>query len=916
MSGAAPVASAAWHAISPQLALERLASSANGLSEAEAERRLQRHGPNRLRPPTRRGPLARFALQFHNVLIYVLLGAAAVTAALAHWVDTGVILGVVLINAVVGFIQEGNAERALDAIRKMLSPRAIVLRDARRIEVSAEQLVPGDVVALASGDRVPADLRLVHAKYLKIDESALTGESEPAEKAPGAVAEGALVGDRTSIAFSGTLVSTGQATGVVVATAEATEIGRIGVLLEGVEAISTPLLRQMSAFGRWLTAAILALAAVTFAFGLLARAYPADEMFLAVVGLAVAAIPEGLPAIVTITLAIGVRRMAAHNAIIRRLPAVETLGSVTVICTDKTGTLTQNEMTVASVVTAAHRFDVDGAGYAPHGGFNLAGCTAQVDEHPELEAVARAALLCNDAQLRQAEGRWQLAGDPTEGALLTLAMKAGLDPGFEREAFPRADAIPFESEHRFMATLHRDHAGHAFAVLKGAPEAVLARCATQRVGGRDEPLDAQYWHARIEEVAARGQRTLALAHFAAPEGKHELEFDDVRAGGTLLAVFGIMDPPREGAREAVAQCFSAGIRVKMITGDHARTAHAIGEQLGLHGPVLTGTELEAMDDATLARAVGETVVFARASPEHKLRLVRALQANGEVVAMTGDGVNDAPALKRADVGIAMGQKGTEAAKEAAEMVLADDRFASITHAVEEGRTVYDNIVKSILYILPTNGGETLAILAAILVGITLPIAPVQILWVNMVTAVTLSLVLAFEPAEANVMRRAPRNAAKPLLSGFLVWRVMFVSALLMAAVLGLFWWHVEQGASLEAARTVAVNALVMGEIGYLFSARRVYDSSFDRAAFTGNRSVPIAIGVLLAVQALFTYWPLMQELFGTSPIGLLAWAQTLAAAVLVFLLVELEKGVLRMRQGPRPASDASREAAPVKQLRS
>ncbi|MBZ0145438.1 MAG: HAD-IC family P-type ATPase, partial [Rhodocyclaceae bacterium] len=686
-------------------------------------------------PPKKRGPLLRFLAQFHNVLIYVLLAAVAVTAALGHYVDSGVILAVVLANTVIGFFQEGKAEAALDAIRNMLSHTAAVLRDGRRREIPAEELVPGDIVFLASGDKVPADLRLVEARSLRVDEAALTGESEAVEKDLAPVAEAAPIGDRRPMAYSGTLVTYGQAKGLVTATGEATEIGRIGRMLAEVEEIATPLLRKMAVFARWLTGAILLSAAALFAFGVLARDFSVAEMFTAAVGLAVAAIPEGLPTILTVTLAIGVQRMARRHAIIRRLPAVETLGSVTVICSDKTGTLTKNEMTVQRVVTAGRTFEVGGAGYAPHGGFSVDGAELALPDAPELADIARAALLCNDAVLHEAGGEWKLEGDPTEGALLTLALKAGLERHYESESLPRVDAIPFESEHRFMATLHHDHAGHAFAFVKGAPERLLQMCTRQRVAGEDRPLDDAFWHRQVEALAAAGQRVLALAEAPMEKGKRELDFADVEQGLTLLALVGIIDPPREEAIAAVAQCRAAGIRVKMITGDHGVTARAIGAAMGIGDGrrVLTGAEIEALDDAALRGAVREVDVFARASPEHKLRLVRALQAEGEIVAMTGDGVNDAPALKQADVGVAMGLKGTEAAKEAAEMVLADDNFASIAHAVEEGRTVYDNLRKAITFLLPINGGESLSLVAAVLLGLTLPITPVQILWVNMVS---------------------------------------------------------------------------------------------------------------------------------------------------------------------------------------
>ncbi|MEJ2646657.1 MAG: HAD-IC family P-type ATPase, partial [Gammaproteobacteria bacterium] len=747
--------------------------------------------------------------------------------------------------------------------------------------------------------RVPADLRLLRAKELRVDEAALTGESVPVEKSTKAVAVDAEIGDRSGMAFSGTLVSYGQGTGVVVATGGDTEIGRISALLSGVQAISTPLLRQMARFGRALTVAILVLAGLTFAVGVLLRGAPMEEMFLAAVALAVAAVPEGLPAVITITLAIGMQRMAGRNVIIRRLPAVETLGSVTVICSDKTGTLTRNEMTVRQIASGSEILDVSGAGYAPHGAFTVNDRVLEPSQSPDLVELLRAAVLCNDAALEERDGGWLAHGDPMEAALLTAGRKAGLERDFESEARPRIDSIPFDSRHRFMATLHHDHAGHAFVYVKGAPEQVLAMCNRQREAGEDGPLDSDRWHARADALAADGQRVLALAFMAADPGQHELRFEDVQSGLTLLGLTGFIDPPRDEAMRAVAQCRSAGIRVKMITGDHAVTARAIGRQLAIGDGdhVLTGRQLETMDDHALRDAVRDTDVFARASPEHKLRLVTALQANGEVAAMTGDGVNDSPALKRADVGVAMGMKGTEAAKEAAEMVLTDDNFASIVAGIEEGRTVYDNIKKSILFILPTNAAEAAVVVAAIALGYLLPITPVQILWVNMITAVTLALALAFEPAEADIMRRPPRPAHEPLLSGFLVWRIALVSLALTAAVSGLFLWTRATGASLEAARTVAVNTLVAGEIVYLLSSRFIAASSLRLKVFTGNPYVLTTIGLVGAFQLLFTYAPPMQYLFHTAAIDALDWGRIAGSAVVVLLIVEGEKLLLRRRSG-------------------
>ena len=895
-------AAAGWHALPVEQVQEALGAGPDGLSTAAARERLARYGPNRLRPPRRRGPLARFLVQFHNVLIYVLLGAAVMTAALAHWVDTAVILGVVVINALIGFIQEGKAESALEAIRNMLPLQATVQRDGQRLVLPAAEVVPGDLVFLQSGDKVPADLRLGWVRSLQVQEAALTGESVPVEKDAGPVAAAAALGDRRSMAFSGTLVTYGQARGLVVATGEATEIGRISALLAAVAPLTTPLLRQLAAFGRTLTLAILALATLTFAFGVWVRDYAAREMFLAAVGLAVAGIPEGLPAIMTIALAIGVQRMAARQAIVRRLPAVETLGSITVICSDKTGTLTRNEMTVQSVVTSEHGYAVTGAGYAPDGAFVLDGRELAPGEDPLLGEMARCALLCCDAGIHRDGDLWRVDGDPTEGALVTLALKAGLDPSALARACPRRDVIPFESEHRFMATLHHDAAGDARICVKGAPERVLRMCGRQRTADGDQPLDAAYWQRQMDEIAARGQRLLALALRESAPDRERLRHADVDQGLTLIGLFGLADPPRGEAVAAVARCRAAGIRVKMITGDHAGTARAIGAQLGLAtADALTGVQLDALDDDELCARAAAVDVFARTSPEHKLRLVQALQAGGEVVAMTGDGVNDAPALKRADVGVAMGKMGTEAAKEAAEMVLADDNFATIAAAVEQGRTVYDNLKKAIAFILPTNGGEGLVIVAAVLFGSVLPITPVQILWVNMITAVTLGLALAFEPAESNVMARPPRRPDEPLLSRFLVWRIAFVSLILLAGTFGLFLYERAQGAGIETARTVAVNTLVAFEIFYLFNTRYLTASSFTLEAWLGSRSVLVAVAAVVLFQLLFTYaWPL-QALFATTALDLAAWGRILLVAASVFFLVELEKWLLR-RRARRPAA--------------
>ncbi|MBK5937475.1 cation-transporting P-type ATPase [Halorhodospira halophila] len=889
-----------WHARESAEVVRRLgAQPGNGLTGEEAGQRLEQYGPNRLRPPEREGPIRRFLKQFHNVLIYILIVAGVVTALLGHYLDSAVIFGVVVINAVIGHVQEGKAEKALDAIRGMLSPRAVVLRDGERMTVDAEDLVPGDIVLLEAGDRVPADVRILEARNLRLDEAVLTGESVPVEKADEPVAANAELGDRKSLAFSGTLVAYGRGQGVVVATGESTEIGKVSSLIAGVESITTPLLRQVAEFGRWLSVAIVLLAGATFLIGYYLQAYTAIETFLAAVALAVAAIPEGLPAIMTITLAIGVQRMAGRNAIIRRLPAVETLGSVTTICSDKTGTLTRNEMTVRSVVTAGQAYEVSGVGYVPDGAFHRDGDEAvSAADEPVLAQMLRGVALCNESALYHRDGDWRLEGDPTEGALMVAAVKGGFERRELDRAFPRVDVIPFESSYKFMVTLHREREDGGLLIMKGAPERVLAACTQERTADGDRPLDRDGWQEVLDGIASRGQRLLAVAVKETDPDHRELLFSDVEEGMVLLGVMGIIDPPREEAIEAVTECHRAGIGVKMITGDHALTAGAIGEQLGIRGRPLVGHEIEAMDDDELGRRCLETDVFARTTPIHKLRLVQALQGHGQIVAMTGDGVNDAPALKRADVGISMGNKGTEAAKEASEMVLADDNFASIAHAVEEGRTVYDNLKKAILYLLPTNGGQAFTIVIAIMFGLTLPVTPVQALWINMVTAVTLALALAFEPPEPGLMERRPRDPAKPILSGFLIWRVLFVSVLLVIGTFGHYVYMEAQGVSDELARSVAINTLVMGQVFYLFNARYILEPVTSVAGLFGSRAVLIAIGVLIVLQGLFTYAPPVQALFGTAGLGPEEWLRVLIFGIILFGVVELEKAVLRRRISP------------------
>lgn len=875
-----------YHQLTAKQALEAVEGRAEGLDEAQVKQRLEQFGHNHL---TLSKPLPRWRLlvrQFHNLLIYVLLAAAVATALLQHWVDTAVILGVVVINGLIGFIQEGKAEKALEAVRNLLAPKATVIRADQQQVIDAAELVPGDIILFKSGDRIAADARLLDTKELRIDEALLTGESVPVDKELEPIEGDPAIAERSNMVWSGTLVAAGKGKAVVIGTGKNTEIGRVSELLAGVTSLTTPLLRQLEKFGRQLTIGIAAMAAACFALGYWWQDYSASEMFMAAVGLAVAAIPEGLPAVVTIILALGVQKMAGSNAIVRRLPAVETLGSVTVICSDKTGTLTRNEMTATALQLHQQKHDIGGTGYNTDGAINPA-------PGEDAQMLMRTAMLCNDAALKQEGETWQVQGEPTEMALALVAVKGGMDPNQEEQQWPRKDVIPFESKHKYMATLHHHQSdGSAVILMKGAPEAVLERCSQQLQADGEQPLDADYWQQAVDQLARSGLRTLALAQKSVTTDT-ALSHDELE-GCTLLGLIGLIDPPRPEAIEAVAMCQRAGIQVKMITGDHAGTATAIAQQLGMQeGAALTGKELDAMDENQLRDCVQDTAIFARVSPENKLQLVTALQKQGHVVAMTGDGVNDAPALKRADIGVAMGNRGTEAAKEASEIVLADDNFASIGKAVKQGRTVYANIQKSITFIAPTNGGQALTILAAVLVGMTIPVTPLHILWVNMVTAVTLALALAFEHSEPDIMQQPPRNPKAGLVSGFMLWRIAFVSVLIVGMTFGLFHWALAQGAELATARTLAVNTIVVLEIFYLFNARFLTASSMSIQGLIGNIYCWYAVAAVVILQLLFTYSPWLQTLFDTRAISWQMWMIMVTGGVWLFMLIELEKWVIR-----------------------
>ncbi len=887
-----------WH----QLPREEVAqflevNLSTGLSGEEVRRRQKEFGPNRV--SARRGTPAwgKFLQQFNQPLVYILLLAAGVTAFLDEWVDSSVIFGVVFINAIVGFFQEAKAEKAIEALAKMVATETTVRRDGRKQRVHSEELVPGDVVLLQSGDRVPADLRLFHVRNLHADESALTGESLPVPKHPDPLTLDTILAERKNLVYAGTLITSGQAESVVWAIGDQTETGRIGRLIASAVELSTPLTKKIAQFSKLALWIILGLAAATFAIGVARGEKPAD-MFMAAVALAVGAIPEGLPAAVTIVLAIGVSRMAKRQAIIRKLPAVETLGSTTVICSDKTGTLTENQMTVQEIFAGGKLYEVTGSGYEPKGDLRLDGNVIKVPEHPALAECLLAGVLCNESQLKREDGRLKVQGDPTEAALLVAAEKGGLLHSDTHRESPRVDTIPFESEHMFRATLHEAHQGRVIYKV-GALERLLESC-TDALGDNNAlvALDRDTIHRAAEAMAARGLRVLAFARRHVAAHQANLEPAHVAEGLTFLGLQGMMDPPRPAAIAAVRECQRAGIAVKMITGDHLVTARAIAGQIGLKGReehgrlvALSGRELERISDEELPEIAERTSVFARVAPEQKLRLVKALQARGHVVAMTGDGVNDAPALKQADIGVAMGITGTDVAKGAAAMILTDDNFASIEAAVEEGRGVFDNLTKFIVWTLPTNVGEAMVLLTAILFGTTLPMLPVQLLWINMMTAILLGLMLVFEPKEKDLMGRPPRDPKRPLLTFPLLMRTGLVSLIILAGAFWLFFWELRsEGVTEAAARTAVINVIVLVEIAYLFSCRSLHHSVFAIGLFTNWWAIGGALG-MLAAQLLFTYLPLMNKLFHTAPIDAESWLRIAAVAGAAFVAVEIEKWI-------------------------
>ena len=888
-----------WYTLSAEEAVNALKTDINsGLNSEEAKKRLEQYGLNALPTPPKKSVVLRFLAHFNDILIYVLLAAALITLIMGHYVDTAVILLVAVVNACIGFIQENKAEQALADIKNLLSLKAEVIRNGARVEIPAEEVVPGDIVLLTPGDKIPADLRLVRADNLTVEESTLTGEAVPSEKETAPLDEDTVLGDRENMAFSSTTVSAGTGLGVVVGTGTHTEIGKISEMMAEVEPITTPLLRQTSRFGKTVSVVIVGFAVVIYIFAYFFRNYEPNELLMAVISLAVGAIPEGLPAILSIILAVGVQNMAKRKAIVRNLPSVETLGSVSVICSDKTGTLTKNEMTVTALITRNDTFEVTGTGYSPEGEIRKNG--QKIDLYREEQAcrLITCMYLCNDATISQTgvgeAAQWEVRGDPTEGALIALYKKSD----FEKLRETRLDTIPFDSKYKYMATLIKGTPGSPdgdenINLIKGAPDALIAMADFELTKDGVKPIDKEFWNNEVEKLAKNGQRIIGAAYEMMGDATsitHEDIYEDI----IFLGLAGIIDPPRPEVIDSIKECREAGIRVKMITGDHADTAKAIGHELGIGDGInaVTGNQLEHMDDAAFEQAAHDCDIFARTSPEHKLRLVNALQARGAICAMTGDGVNDAPALKKADVGVAMGIKGTEVTKDASEIVLADDNFSTIVAAVEEGRKVYDNLKKTILFILPTNGAQAFLIIAAILFGTLMPLIPVQILWVNMVTSVTVSLALAFEPLEPGSMQRPPRDPATPLLGAYFIWRIAFVSILLGGATLWLSIQMIHDGLPLDMVRTVTMQTIVVSQAFHLLNNKSISNFAFNRDFFA-NKSVFVVIGILALLQLSITYLPFMNTMFGTAPIPASAWVCPILFGLLLFVIVEVEKFVVR-----------------------
>lgn len=875
-----------WHHLPASKVAQHLDTNLQtGLTSDEVVKRRERFGANELQAKSGTNPILRFLLQFNQPLLYILLIAGAIKALIGQWVNAWVIWGVTLINAIIGFIQESKAESAIAALASSVQTNATILRNNQKLQVPSTELVPGDLVLLTSGDKVPADLRLIQSRNLQVNESALTGESVAIEKNTEPLEADAPLAERSNMAYAGSFVTFGTGKGIVVAIGEETETGRISQLIEQGTSLKTPLTRKFDKFSRTLLYIILGIAALTFAVGL-GYGNSWASMFEAAVAFAVSAIPEGLPAVVTVTLAIGVSRMARRHAIVRKLPAVETLGGATVICSDKTGTLTENQMTVQAIYAGGEQYTVTGKGYAPEGEILCDEQPINGQDFPVLTECLKAGLLCNDSHLEQKEGEWQVVGDPTEGGLIVVADKVGLHRHNLETEMPRLDAIPFESEFQYMATLHenrsqKNSASVRTVYVKGSVEAILQRCQQMLdTEGKAIALNPEIIHQEVDVMANFGLRVLAFAKKSLANEQNSINHADIENGLVFLGLQGMIDPPRTEAIKAVAACQNAGIQVKMITGDHAATAKAIAQSMGLNknGEVLafTGRELAQMEQSELTTAIEDGVVFARVAPEQKLRIVEALQSKGEVVAMTGDGVNDAPALKQADIGIAMGGAGTEVAKEAADMILTDDNFASIEAAVEEGRTVYRNLLKAIAFILPVNGGESMTILISVLFARELPILSLQVLWLNMVNSIAMTVPLAFEPKSQRVMQQPPRSPREPLLSQSLIKRILAISLFNWILIFGVFEWIQQTTGNTDLARTMAIQALVAGRVIYLLSISKLGILLINKLRgvkekFSNVSAMAIGIAATIILQIIFSQWNVMNSLFSTAPLNLTQW---------------------------------------------
>lgn len=919
----APLETRSYHELTPDAAIDSFEShGANGLAAEEVATRYETYGLNQLPIKPGKPIWQRFLLQFNQPLLYILLIAGLIKALLGSWTNAAVIWGVTVLNAVIGFVQEAKAEGAIASLAKAVMTETTVVRDGQRLQIPSYDLVPGDIVLLSSGDKVPADLRLVQVRQLQIDESALTGESVPVEKQIAGLPQPTPLAERTNMAYAGSFVTFGQGTGLVVATAEATEIGQISRSMEQRVNLSTPLTRKFAAFSRLLLYGILTLATLTFVIGLI-QGESWIYMFEAAVALAVSAIPEGLPAVVTVTLAIGVNRMARRHAIIRKLPAVEALGSATVICSDKTGTLTENQMTVQAIYAGDQHFLVQGSGYGPQGEILLSGSgetqhslTPREDLPAALQICLVIGLLCNDSQLKQDGEQWSVIGDPTEGALIAAAAKADLNQAQCLAARPRVDSIPFESQYQYMATLHQGQSHRIY--VKGSVEALLARC-TQMIDsqGMLVPLESPLIEQAVATMTERGLRVLAFAEKSAGTHQHSIDHTDLASGLAFVGLQGMIDPPRPEAIQAVHVCQQAGIQVKMITGDHIRTAQAIAQRMGIgktgEAEAFEGRQLAEMDDRKLAQVVKQGDVFARVAPAQKLRLVEAMQSNGEIVAMTGDGVNDAPALKQADIGIAMGKGGTEVAREAADMLLTDDNFASIEAAVEEGRTVYQNLRKAIAFLLPVNGGESMTILISALLARDLPILSLQVLWLNLINSLTMTVPLAFEPRARGLMQIPPRPPGEPLITRQLLRRIGIVSLFNWILIFGMFEWIKSSTGDLPLARTMAIQSLVAARIIYLLSISQLGTTLLNTLRYQRTMEVnaPIllsGIGAAIALQLLFSQWTVMNVLFETAS---LSWSQWGICLLPMIPMIPVAIAINTM-ENPRPQGKSTPESDPDK----